>query len=113
MSAIRGWLLRKPRVIEEANDRESKGAPSMERYTAEMHQAHVEAEERKRREAEQVRQEAHDKDVAKRLWGREGGDEKSFEAVWPKLREERRAEKNKGFQQPSPQTKPQSEGSRI
>src|SRR4051794_15034588 len=90
MGAIRGWLLRGCRGFAVGREQGLKGAPSMERYTKEQHQAYVEAEERKRQDQEQARKEAHDKDVAKRLWVRDGGTEEAFEAQWKEQRDTRR-----------------------
>jgi hypothetical protein len=61
-----------------------------ERYTKEMHEAHVKAEEKKRAEEEQARAERFAREAARRAWIADGGDEASFERQWDTIRDERR-----------------------
>jgi hypothetical protein len=62
----------------------------MRKYTAEMHQAHVEAEEARKAEEERQRQQRSEKESARRVWLADGGREADFEKAWPKLRDEGR-----------------------
>jgi hypothetical protein len=64
-----------------------------EHYTAEMHQAHVEVEEKRRAEEEQQRQERSERETARRAWLADGGREADFEKAWPKLRDEGRRQR--------------------
>jgi hypothetical protein len=61
-----------------------------ERYTAEMHQAHVEAEEKRKAEEERQRLERSEKETARRAWLADGGRAGDFEREWPGLRNEAR-----------------------
>jgi len=64
-----------------------------EKYTAEMHQAHVEAEEKRKAEEEQQRQERSEKESARKAWIRDGGAESDFQREWPSLRDQARRQR--------------------
>jgi hypothetical protein len=64
-----------------------------EKYTAEMHQAHVEAEEKRKAEEEQQRQERSEKESARKAWLADGGREGDFEKAWPGMRDEGRRQR--------------------
>jgi hypothetical protein len=65
------------------------------RYTIEEHERHVEAEEQRKAEEEQARTDRAEKEAARALWTQDGGNASDFEKAWPRLRDERRAEKIK------------------
>lgn len=85
----------------------------MERYTKEMHEEYVQAEEKKRKDQEQARKEAHDKDVAKRLWLRDGGTAEAFEAQWEQQRDTRRRRRIEEIDRETREDMRRSAGSRI
>lgn len=60
----------------------------MGKYTAEMHQAHVEAEEKRKAEEERARKERVAMAAAKREYLAAGGTEAEFEDAWPEIRKE-------------------------
>jgi hypothetical protein len=64
-----------------------------ERYTLEDHEAHVEAEERRKAEEEQQRQERSEKESARRVWLADGGRAADFEKAWPELRDAARKQR--------------------
>jgi hypothetical protein len=61
-----------------------------ERYTLEDHEAHVEAEQKRKAEEEHQRQESTEREAARRVWLADGGREADFEREWPTLRDEGR-----------------------
>ena len=61
-----------------------------ERYTKEMHEQYVAAQEEKARREREERQERTEKQSARRAWLEDGGSEADFERAWPKLRDEGR-----------------------
>jgi hypothetical protein len=65
----------------------------MERYTIEQHQAHVEAEEKRKAEEEQARRERSEKAAAKRAWVADSGAASDFEKAWPGMRDQARRDR--------------------
>jgi hypothetical protein len=63
------------------------------RYTLENHEAHVEAEQKRKAEEEHQRQERTEKESAKKAWLADGGKEADFEREWPGLRSEVRKQR--------------------
>lgn len=60
------------------------------RYTKEMHEAHVEAEEKRKAAEEQAHKDRTEKETARRAWTADGGNAADFEREWPTLRDEGR-----------------------
>jgi hypothetical protein len=58
-----------------------------EKYIAEMHQAHVEAEEKRKAKEAQEGLERTEKEAARRSFTREGGTEEQFERAGAELRD--------------------------
>lgn len=69
------------------------------KYTLEEHQAHVEAEEKRKAADAQARREWLEKEAARRAWVADGGREADFEAAWPRLRDEDRSRRVIGADQ--------------
>jgi hypothetical protein len=65
----------------------------MKRYTLEDHEAHVEAEEKRKAEEEQQRQERTEKESARKAWLADGGSEGGFQKAWPELRDAARKQR--------------------
>jgi hypothetical protein len=64
-----------------------------EEYTAEMHQAYVEAEEKRKAEEDEQRQQRSEKESARKAWIHDGGSAADFEKAWPGLRNEGRRQR--------------------
>ncbi len=61
------------------------------KYTAEMHQAHVEAEEKRKAEEDRARKERTEKASARREYLAGGGTDKEFEDAWPRTKTQQKS----------------------
>jgi hypothetical protein len=70
-----------------------------EKYTIEQHQAYREKVDAQEAEEKQGHADRAEKEAVRALWTQDGGNASDFEKAWPRLRDERRAEKIKSADQ--------------